>query len=62
MFIIVYIIITAAACGMVYLGYLQGTERFYMTARPLFYTAFIWILKSAERKRRKIRRRNRRKN
>ena len=53
MFIIVYIIITAAACGMVYLGYLQGTERFYMTlfsAAVVLYCIYLDFKKRREKK------------
>lgn len=53
MFIIMYIIIIVAACGMVYLGYLQGTERFYMalfSAAVVLYCIYLDFKNRREKK------------
>lgn len=53
MFIIIYVIIGAAACGMVYLGYLQGTSRFYMaifSAAVVLYCIYLDFKSRREKK------------
>lgn len=53
MFIIMYILIAAAACVMVYFGYLQGTSRFYMTlfsAAIVLYCVYLDFKKRMEKK------------
>lgn len=53
MFIIMYILITAGACVMVYFGYLQGTSRFYMTlfsAAIVLYCIYLDFKKRMEKK------------
>lgn len=54
MFIIVYILLVAAAGGMVYFGYLQGTSRFYMavfSAAVILYCIYLDAKGRIEKKR-----------
>lgn len=54
MFIIVYILIAAAAGVMVYFGYLQGTSRFYMaifSAAVVLYCLYLDLKSRIEKKR-----------
>ncbi len=56
MFIIMYILVTACACMMVYFGYLQGTERFYMclfSAAIVMYCLYLDFKKRVEKKKEK---------
>lgn len=58
MFIIVYILITVCACVMVYFGYLQGMERFYMclfSAAVVLYCVYLDFKKRVEKKKEKER-------
>ncbi len=56
MFIIVYILIAACACVMVYFGYQQSTEQFYMcifSAAIVLYCVYLDFKKRAEKKKEK---------
>lgn len=56
MFIIAYILITICACVMVYFGYQQGMERFYMclfSAAVVLYCLYLDFKKRVEKKKEK---------
>lgn len=58
MFIIVYILIAVCACVMVYFGYQQSTEQFYIcvfSAAVVLYCVYLDFKKRAEKKREKER-------